>query len=68
VRALPAEHRAPLLTVASRQRLLAVTAWSVAATQLDQLNIDAGNGHRHACLTDSPEGGTTVADGSPEGG
>ena len=66
-RALPADRRAPLLAVASRQRQLAVTGWSVAATQLDQLNIDAGYGHQHAYLTDSAEGGATAGDGSPEG-
>ncbi|WP_250007854.1 hypothetical protein [Actinoplanes sp. M2I2] len=66
-RALPAGHRPPLLVVASRQRLLAVTDWSVAATQLDQINIDAGKGHQHVYLTDSPEGGANVGDGAPEG-
>jgi hypothetical protein len=66
-RALPAGHQPRLLVMASRQRLLAVNNWSVAATQLDQLNIDAGNGHQHVYLTDSPEGGATVGDGSPEG-
>lgn len=66
-RALPAEHRAPVLAVASRQRLLAVNDWSVAATQLDQINIDAGQGHQHVYLTDSSEGGAIVGDGSPEG-
>jgi hypothetical protein len=65
--ALPADQQAPLLAVASRQRLLAVNAWSVTATQLDQINIDAGNGHQHVYLTDNPEGGATVSDGSPEG-
>jgi hypothetical protein len=66
-RALPAGQRAPLLAVASRQRLLAVNDWSVSATQLDQINIDAGNGHQHVYLTDTPEGGAIVGDGSPEG-
>jgi hypothetical protein len=66
-RALPAGQQAPLLEVASRQRLLAVTDWSVAATQLDQINIDAGHGHQHVYLTDSAEGGAAVGDGSPEG-
>ena len=65
--ALPADRQAPLLAVASRQRLLAINAWSVAATQLDNLNIDAGNGHQHVYLTDTPEGGATVGDGSPDG-
>lgn len=67
VRALPADRQAPLLAVAARQRQLAVNDWSVAATQLDQINIDAGNGHQHVYLTDSPEGGANVSDGSPEG-
>jgi len=66
-RALPAAHQGPLLVVASRQRLLAVNDWSVAATQLDQINIDAGHGHQHVYLTDSPEGGASVGDGAPEG-
>jgi hypothetical protein len=66
-RTLPVGDQAPLLAVASRQRLLAVNDWSVAATQLDQINIDAGNGHQHVYLTDSAEGGAAVGDGSPEG-
>ncbi|GIF43498.1 hypothetical protein [Actinoplanes xinjiangensis] len=65
--ALPTDRQAPLLAVASRQRLLAVNVWSVTATQLDQLNIDAGNGHQHVYLTDTPEGGATIGDESPEG-
>ena len=67
VRALPADRQGPLLAMASRQRQLAVNDWSVAATQLDQINIDAGNGHQHVYLTDSAEGGANVSDGSPEG-
>jgi hypothetical protein len=67
VRALPADRQGPLLAIASRQQQLAVNDWSVAATQLDQINIDAGNGHQHVYLTDSSEGGANVSDGSPEG-
>ncbi|MCO8277800.1 hypothetical protein M1L60_45240 [Actinoplanes sp. TRM 88003] len=66
-RALPSGHQPPLFAVASRQRLLAVNDWSVAATQLDQINIDAGHGHQHVYLTDAPEGGASVGDGAPEG-
>lgn len=66
-RALPADRQVPFLALASRQRLLAVNDWSVAATQLDQINIDAGNGHQHVYLSDSPEGGAIVGDGAPEG-
>ncbi len=55
------------LELAARQRKLAVSTWSVAATQLDQLNNDAGNGHQHVYLTDSAEGGAMTPDGTPEG-
>ncbi|HCT76353.1 MAG TPA: hypothetical protein DGG94_16595 [Micromonosporaceae bacterium] len=62
----PGQQQA-LLDVAARQRTLAVTTWSVAATQLDQLNVDAGNGHQHVYLTDRPDGGAMTSDGTPEG-
>ncbi len=43
-----------LLELAGRLRDQAVAAWSVAATQLDVLNIDAGNGHVHITLPSRP--------------
>ncbi|RIQ22254.1 hypothetical protein DY240_14145 [Jiangella rhizosphaerae] len=43
-----------LLGLASDLRDQAVAAWSVAATQLDVLNIDAGNGHVHITLPSRP--------------
>ncbi|SDT39856.1 hypothetical protein [Jiangella sp. DSM 45060] len=43
-----------LLELAGRLRDQAVAAWSVAATQLDVLNIDAGNGHVHITLPTRP--------------
>ncbi len=43
-----------LLELAGRLRDQAVAAWSVAATQLDVLNIDAGNGHLHITLPSRP--------------
>jgi hypothetical protein len=46
-----------------RQRDLALTMWSVGATQLDQINVDAGNGHQHVFLP----GGELTADDAPEG-
>ncbi|GIH10768.1 hypothetical protein Rhe02_88350 [Rhizocola hellebori] len=66
-RTLPAAQQAPLLELAAKQRMLAVTTWSVAATQLDQLNVDAGHGHQHVYLNTSPDGGAMTPDGSPEG-
>ncbi|WP_116950316.1 hypothetical protein [Jiangella endophytica] len=43
-----------LLELAGRLRDQAVAAWSVAATQLDVLNIDVGNGHVHITLPSRP--------------
>jgi hypothetical protein len=66
--ALPAAQRAPMLELARRQAVNAATTWSVAATQLDQINIDAGYGHQHVYL-DAPDGsGAFTADQVPEGG
>jgi len=66
--ALPAAQRAPMLELARRQAVTAATTWSVAATQLDQINIDAGYGHQHVYL-DAPDGsGAFTADQVPEGG
>lgn len=62
----PAE-RGTLLELAGRQRDIAVATWSSAATQLDVLNIDAGNGHAHVFLPAVPGQGALTADGAPEG-
>jgi hypothetical protein len=51
--------------LATRQLDLAVMTWSVGATQLDQINVDAGYGHQHVYLGDNPEAFT--ADGAEEG-
>ncbi|GAA1008418.1 hypothetical protein Aple_069980 [Acrocarpospora pleiomorpha] len=67
VQALPEDQRKPLLDLVSRQRSTAVMMWSVAATQLDQLNVDAGNGHQHAYLTGVPGDGAIAPDQIPEG-
>jgi hypothetical protein len=65
---LPSAQRAPMLELARRQAVNAATTWSVAATQLDQINIDAGYGHQHVYL-DAPDGsGALTADHVPEGG
>jgi len=53
--------------MAVRQRDLAVTAWSVGATQLDQINIDAGYGHQHVYLQADPGGEAFTPDDAPEG-
>jgi len=65
--ALPEDARGTLLELAGRQRDIAVTTWSVAATQLDVLNVDAGNGHTHVFLPAAPGQGALTADGVPEG-
>jgi hypothetical protein len=67
-RTLPSgTQQAALMELAVKQRVLAVTTWSVAATQLDQLNVDAGHGHQHVYLNTSPDGGAMTPDGTPEG-
>jgi hypothetical protein len=60
-------HSAGSHDLAVRQRDLAVTTWSIGATQLDQINIDAGNGHQHVYLQADPNGEAFTPDGSPEG-
>lgn len=64
---LPAGQQQTMLEIVGRQRKLAIATWSVAATQLDQLNNDAGNGHQHVYLNSTPDGGAMTADGAPEG-
>ncbi|GHJ08576.1 hypothetical protein TPA0907_29430 [Micromonospora humidisoli] len=46
----PPAQRAALTALAKRQAEQAAAAWSVAATQLDQVNVDAGHGHQHVYL------------------
>ncbi|MFY1616259.1 hypothetical protein [Micromonospora sp. WMMD736] len=60
----PPTQRAALTDLAKRQAAQAADAWSVAATQLDQLNIDAGEGHQHVYLE---SGGAITPDGAEEG-
>jgi hypothetical protein len=62
-----AGSRQTLTQLAIRQRDLAVATWSVAATQLDQINIDAGNGHQHVYLDTTTQDGAMTGDGLPEG-
>lgn len=63
----PATQRAALTELAKRQAVQAAAAWSVAATQLDQVNIDAGQGHQHVYLDTGPGGGALTPDGAAEG-
>lgn len=58
---------AALRDLATRQRDLAVMTWSVGATQLDQINIDAGYGHQHVYLEGGPDGDAFTPDSAPEG-
>jgi hypothetical protein len=64
---LPERDRAAVLSVAARQRDTAVAGWSVAATQLDAVNIAAGFGHAHVFLPAVPGQGALTADGAAEG-
>ncbi|GAB1819581.1 hypothetical protein HerbRD11066_27450 [Herbidospora sp. RD11066] len=64
---LPEADQAAYVELATRQRTLGITIWSVAATQLDQLNVEAGYGHQHAYLSGAPGEGAMHADDVPEG-
>ncbi|XVV00272.1 hypothetical protein ACQPW3_22780 [Actinosynnema sp. CA-248983] len=59
----PDPLRGRLVGMAAEQRTLAVQAWSVAALQLDVINIEAGKGHVHIQL--DPRSGPL--DNEPEG-
>jgi hypothetical protein len=63
----PAPVRKEQLALAARQAALASITWSVAATQLDQVNIDAGQGHQHVVLDSGEVDGVFTPDGAPEG-
>jgi hypothetical protein len=56
---------AALRDLAKRQRDLAIMTWSVGATQLDQINVDAGYGHQHVFLEGNEQAFTP--DGEQEG-
>jgi len=59
--------RRELLERARTQRDLAVRSWSVAATQLDAINIATGYGHQHVYLGGAEASGGFGADPVPEG-
>jgi hypothetical protein len=60
-------YQRSLPDLAAEQRDLAVTTWSVGATQLDQVNVDAGYGHQHVFLEADPHGEAFTPDDAPEG-
>lgn len=60
------EQQEAILERAAAQRDLAVRSWSVGATQLDEINILAGNGHQHVYLEAEGTGALTP-DGAAEG-
>jgi len=62
---LDGAERAAVAERAAAQRDLAVRVWSVGATQLDAVNVAAGNGHQHAFLPAGP--GALTPDGAREG-
>ncbi|HTF07451.1 MAG TPA: hypothetical protein VK659_04680, partial [Asanoa sp.] len=64
---LPAAQRPAFVEIVKRARKTATVGWSVAAAQLDQLNIDAGLGHQHVYLRTEQGSGAFTPDGAPEG-
>ncbi len=67
VAASPSAVRDGQLALAARQAALASATWSVAATQLDQINIDAEQGHQHVYLDTGAGDGAISPDGAAEG-
>ncbi|KOV82950.1 hypothetical protein ADL03_22280 [Nocardia sp. NRRL S-836] len=55
-----------LLALAGEQRTLALRTWSVAAVQLDVINIEAGKGHVHVQLS-TGDSGALAPDDEAEG-
>lgn len=64
---LDAPDRETWFKTSARQRDMGIVTWSVAATQLDVLNVDSGRGHVHIFLPSRPGQGALTSDGSPEG-
>ncbi len=64
---LTGEARDRALAVVAEQRDLAVRTWSIGATQLDVVNVDAGYGHQHVFLPAGPGAGALTPDSEPEG-
>ncbi|WP_143043815.1 hypothetical protein [Nonomuraea jiangxiensis] len=59
--------RTAAMDLAVRQRADALFTWSVGATALDAVNVDAGYGHQHVFLPTSPGEGALTPDTAPEG-
>ncbi|MEV4117150.1 hypothetical protein [Nonomuraea sp. NPDC049695] len=58
--------RAAAMDPAVRRRADALFTWSIGATALDAVNIDAGYGHQHVFLPTSPGEGALTPDTEPE--
>ncbi|AFR06671.1 hypothetical protein [Nocardiopsis alba] len=61
------DRRTDLLELAADLRDQAVRAWSVAATQLDMVSVEAGHGHIHLYLPAAPGSGALTPDEAEDG-
>ncbi|WP_432924326.1 hypothetical protein ACQPZZ_29210 [Microbispora sp. CA-135349] len=66
-RELTGPARTTAMDLAVRQRADALFTWSVGATALDAVNVDAGYGHQHVFLPTTPGDGALTPDTEPEG-
>ncbi|MEV7805658.1 hypothetical protein AB0O28_22190 [Microbispora sp. NPDC088329] len=66
-RDLTGSARTTAMDLVVRQRADAIFTWSVGATALDALSVDAGYGHQHVYLPTSPGDGALTPDTEPEG-
>lgn len=60
--ALTGPSRESVTALAIRQRTDAIITWSIGATALDAVNVDAGYGHQHVFLPASSGSGALTAD------
>ncbi|MFE7329641.1 hypothetical protein ACFU8W_32660 [Streptomyces sp. NPDC057565] len=65
--ALTGPNRETMTALAIRQRADAIFTWSIGATALDAVNVDAGYGHQHVFLPASPGSGALTTDPEHEG-
>ncbi|MFD0509521.1 hypothetical protein ACFQ0Q_00600 [Streptomyces aureus] len=56
-----------LVAAAASQRDQGIDVWSIGATELDAVDVDAGLGHQHVFLQVAPDGQSLTPDDEPEG-
>ncbi|GAA1266423.1 MULTISPECIES: hypothetical protein [Streptomyces] len=63
----PPSLKKRLVAAAASQRDQGIDVWSIGATELDAVDVDAGLGHQHVFLQVAPDGQSLTPDDEPEG-